>query len=324
MKGKIAKAFIGLALVLVAILVLGVTNLWDSLGDSYEKIIRINDPEEQSNGASDRLAKNVLEEPVNILLLGVDSNQTDQGRSDTIMVVRLHPEDKSITVVSLPRDTYTEIVGKGYKDKINHSFVYGVPTTLASVEKFFDIHIDHYATVDFKGFEKAIDELGGIEIDVEKRMKYRDVAGHLDIDLQPGLQILNGEQALGYARFRHDKQGDLGRIERQQVVIKSLLDKTTTIGSVNHIFDLMEIVGDHFKTDIPRTDMLKILATYRNVSSESLKSVTVNGRSDRFGEQNLWYYLVDEAERTRLHQILTANTADLENLIENMEAEKTE
>lgn len=317
-RGK--KIFLNIVLavliLLTSFLLIGIVYIWNSIGDSVQKIDRIetnnnnnNDNQEttQDNEDTDTggASKDVLRQPINILLLGVDSNQTDVGRSDTIMVVRLHPETKKATIVSLPRDTYTEIVGKNYKDKVNHSMIYGIPTTMASVENFFDIHIDYYATIDFEGFKKAIDTLGGVEINVDKRMKYTDRAGNLYIDLYPGLQKLDGEQALGFARFRHDSMGDIGRIQRQQQVIKAVIDKTIDWRSSKHIFKLLDIVSDHFKTDIPPADLIRILTTYRNATGEDIDSYKVDGKNERFGPQNLWYYVVTEQERQRLHEVLT-------------------
>lgn len=294
------KVFKGSMIVLasfVLLLLFGIGYIWNTIGDSYEEAEREREQEEAN--------KNVLKEPINILLLGVDSNKSDVGRSDTIMVARLNPDTGAIDIVSLPRDTYAEIGDKGYEDKVNHSLNFGVGTTIETVENFFDIELDYYVTIDFEAFTKAIDALGGIEINVDKRMKYTDVAGDLYIDLQPGLQTLNGEQALGYARFRHDSSGDIGRIDRQQEVIRAVLDKSTDIRSITKIFDVIDIIGDHLKTDIPRGEMVKIFTTYRNFSSADLASTTVAGESQRFGEQNLWYYMVDDAERERLHQVLT-------------------
>lgn len=299
-KRKNRKAFI-ITMVILAILAVallyGIGYIWSTIGDSYEEAERGQDFDEE--------AKNVLKEPINILLLGVDSNKADVGRSDTIMVARLNPDTGAINIVSLPRDTYAEIGDKGYSDKVNHSLNYGVGTTIETVENFFDIKIDYYVAVDFLAFTEAIDALGGIEINVDKRMKYTDVAGNLYIDLQPGLQTLNGEQALGYARFRHDSDGDLGRIDRQQEVIRAVLDKSTDIRSLTKIFDVIDVVGEHMKTDIPRSEMAKIFAAYSDFSSEDLISTKVEGESKRFGEQNLWYYVVDDAERERLHLLLT-------------------
>jgi len=299
-KQKKKKIFI-ISMVILAVvalaLIYGIGYIWSTIGGSYEEANRGKDTEAAS--------KDVLKEPINILLLGVDSNNADVGRSDTIMVARLNPDTGAINIVSLPRDTYAEIGDKGYSDKVNHSLNYGVGTTIETVENFFDIKIDYYVAVDFQAFTDAIDALGGIEINVEKRMKYTDVAGDLYIDLQPGLQTLNGEQALGYARFRHDSLGDLGRIDRQQEVIRAVLDKSTDIRSITKIFDVIDVVGEHLKTDIPRSEMVKIFTTYRNFTGEDLISTKVEGESRRFGEQNLWYYMVEDAEKERLHLLLT-------------------
>lgn len=299
-KQKNRKVFI-ITMVILAILAVallyGIGYIWSTLGDSYEEAERGPDYVAET--------KDVIKEPINILLLGVDSNKADVGRSDTIMVARLNPDTDIINIVSLPRDTYAEIGDKGYSDKVNHSLNYGVGTTIETVENFFDIKIDYYIAIDFQAFTDAIDALGGIEINVDKRMKYTDVAGNLYIDLQPGLQTLNGEQALGYARFRSDSQGDLGRIDRQQEVIRAVLDKSTDIRSLTKIFDVIDVIGEHMKTDIPRSEMAKIFTTYRDFSSEDLISTKVEGESKRFGEQNLWYYMVDGAERERLHLLLT-------------------
>lgn len=295
--GKVFIITMAILAVLALALIYGLGYIWNTLGGSYE--------EAERGEGSEVTEKDVLKEPINILLLGVDSNKADVGRSDTIMVARLNPDTGAINIVSLPRDTYAEIGDKGYSDKVNHSLNYGVGTTIETVENFFDIEIDYYVTVDFQAFTEAIDALGGIEINVDKRMKYTDVAGDLYIDLQPGLQTLNGEQALGYARFRHDSEGDLGRIDRQQEVIRAVLDKSTDIRSLTKIFDVIDVFGEHMKTDIPRSEMARIFATYRDFSSEDLVSTKVEGESKRFGEQNLWYYVVDDAEKERLHQILT-------------------
>lgn len=297
---KSRKVFIIIAVILALLAVMltyGLGYIWNTIGKSYEEVERVE--------GSAVAEKNVLKEPINILLLGVDSNKGDVGRSDTIMVARLNPDTGAVKIVSLPRDTYVKIGDKGYKDKVNHSLNYGVGTTIKTVENFFDIEIDYYVTVDFQAFTDAIDALGGIEINVDKRMRYTDVAGNLYINLQPGLQTLNGEQALGYARFRSDSQGDLGRIDRQQEVIKAVLDKSTDIRSLTKIFDVIDAIGDHLKTDIPRSEMTKIFATYRNFSSEDLISTKVEGESKRFGQQNLWYYVVDDEERERMHLLLT-------------------
>ena len=160
----------------------------------------------------------------NILVLGVD-NVTGTHRSDTIMVVHINPKEKEAKVISIPRDTIVVIPGRGL-DKINHAFAYGgVELAKETAAHFFSVEVPYYVLVDINGLAKIIDKLGGITIDVEKRMYYVDFAGGLYIDLKPGVQRLNGRDAVAYVRFREDSEGDFGRIRRQQKFIKALVDQ---------------------------------------------------------------------------------------------------
>ena len=156
----------------------------------------------------------------NVLVLGVDN--VFGHRSDTIMVAHVNPAKKEVAVVSIPRDTIVIIPDRGL-DKINHAFAYGgVELSRKTIEGFLHLDIPYYVTVNLAGIEKLIDDLGGIEINVEKRMYYMDYAGDLYINLQPGRQKLNGKQAMGYLRFRHT-DNDFARIHRQQDFLKTLV-----------------------------------------------------------------------------------------------------
>lgn len=155
----------------------------------------------------------------NILVLGLDRGETH--RSDTIMVLHINPDKRRAAVISIPRDTLVVIPGRGL-DKVNHAFAYGrEELARRTVEELLHASIPYYVLVDLKGIEKLVDEIGGVEIDVEKRMYYVDYAGDLHIDLQPGRQRLNGEQAMGYLRFRHT-DNDFARIGRQQKFMDSI------------------------------------------------------------------------------------------------------
>jgi len=158
----------------------------------------------------------------NILILGVDD--AFGHRSDTIMVAHINPAKKEAAVISIPRDTIVVLPERGL-DKVNHAFAYGgVELARKTAEGFLHLSIPYYITVNLAGIEKLIDEIGGVEIDVEKRMYYVDYAGDLHIDLQPGLQKLNGKQAMGYLRFRHT-DNDFARIHRQQKFLSTLLSE---------------------------------------------------------------------------------------------------
>lgn len=160
-----------------------------------------------------------LMKEANILVLGVDS--AFGHRSDTIMLLHINPGKKAASIVSIPRDTIAELPRRGL-DKINHAYAYGgIDYACKTVENFLQISIPYYVTVDLSGIQKLIDEIGGVTIDVEKRMYYVDYAGDLHIDLQPGTQKLNGKQLMGYLRFRHS-DGDFARINRQQNFLKAM------------------------------------------------------------------------------------------------------
>jgi len=158
----------------------------------------------------------------NILVLGVDDAYGH--RSDTIMLLHTDPDKKEASVISIPRDTLANIPGRGL-DKINHAYAYGgVELSRKTVEQLLNIEIPYYVVVDLSGIVKIIDDLGGVTVNVDKRMFYEDYAGDLRIDLQPGIQKLTGKEAMGYLRFRHS-DNDFFRISRQQKFLHSLADE---------------------------------------------------------------------------------------------------
>ena len=170
--------------------------------------------------------------------MGVDERDDDVGRSDTLMVATLDPKKDQAALMSVPRDTRVKIKGHGW-DKINAAYAYGsakggpeAGEKLAqrTVEDFLGVNMDHYVVVNIQAFQKIIDAIGGIDIDVEKRMYYEDPwddDGGLIIDLQPGMQHMDGKTAVTYVRYR-DEEGDIGRIKRQQKFMKACMDKVTS------------------------------------------------------------------------------------------------
>ena len=164
-----------------------------------------------------------------IMIMGVDERADDVGRSDTLMIATIDPKLDQAALLSIPRDTRVKIKGHGY-DKINAAYAYGGERlTQDTVEEFLGVNMDHYIIVNVKAFQRIIDALGGVDIDVEKRMYYEDPwddDGGLLIDLRPGLQHMDGKTAVTYVRYR-DEEGDIGRIKRQQAFMKACMDKVT-------------------------------------------------------------------------------------------------
>ncbi|MBU0672038.1 MAG: LCP family protein [Candidatus Margulisbacteria bacterium] len=158
----------------------------------------------------------------NILVLGIDN--AFGHRSDTIMVLHTDPENKEASLISIPRDTLAVLPDRGL-DKINHAYAYGgIDLSRRTVEKLLGLQIPYYISVNLSGIIEIIDELGGVNINVEKRMYYVDYAGGLYVDLKPGQQKLSGKQAMGYLRYRRDG-GDFKRIGRQQQFLRSFGDE---------------------------------------------------------------------------------------------------
>lgn len=253
---------------------------------------------------------NITLKPFNMMILGVDSRGEKRSRSDTMMLASVNPLQKKVTLLSIPRDTLAQIPGHG-RDKFNHSMFFGGPPLVKeTMEKFFGIEINHYVSVDFEGFIRLVDELGGIEVDVKRRMKYHDPSDGTDINLSPGIQLLNGEQALDYARFRKSDIGsdasDFDRMDRQQEVVRKITDKATSLSTVFRVFNLMEILGEHVKTDFTEEEVRKLAILFRNFSSSNIATIEMKGINQRIPLHgySLWVYVVGEEEKKRIQTII--------------------
>ncbi len=161
---------------------------------------------------------------VNIMIFGLD-NDPGVKRSDTIVVLHLDTYKKRIGVLSIPRDTRVYIPNRGL-DKINHAYAYGGSLSLKeTVSHFLSIPIHYYVKLHLENVNVLVNALGGVDLTLEKDLHYVDKAGDLYIDLKKGSQNLDGEKALQYLRYRHDNEGDIGRIRRQQTFLKAMMRK---------------------------------------------------------------------------------------------------
>jgi LCP family protein required for cell wall assembly len=214
---------------------------------------------------------------VNILIIGCDEIE-NQGRADTIVFLSISPKTKDVLILSIPRDTRVEIPERGM-DKINHAYAFGGERLISkTVSSFLDVPIHFYAVVDFIGFVYIIDELGGVEIDVEKEMHYVDKAGGVEINLYPGKQILDGGKALQYIRFRYDKLGDLGRIKRQQKLALTVIKKMIHFDSITKIPQISEGMKEYMETNIEAQDAIALANLFRGVNQEKFRVETVQSK----------------------------------------------
>lgn len=221
---------------------------------------------------------------VNILVLGTDERENIPPRSDTIILASLFPEERQVKLLSIPRDTRMAIPDHG-NDKINHAYVYGgVKLVKDSVEEFTGIPIDFYVTTNFKGFVRIIDILGGVPLNVEKKLYNPDE----DIDIEAGLQTLNGHKALGYVRYRDDLTGDIGRIGRQQKFIKVLAENTIKTSNITKIPELVNELKEHVKTDLSIMDMITYSTRFVKMDMADLQVYQVPGFSGMQNEVSYW------------------------------------
>ena len=226
----------------------------------------------------------------NIVVLGVDerAEEHDVGRSDTLFVVMFDTQTKNASLLSIPRDTRVRIPKHGW-DKINHAYAYGGrELTQKTVEELLGLHIDNYVMVDFKGFKGLVDAIGGVDINVEKDMYYRDSWDGFTIDIKKGMQHMDGETAIQYVRYR-DEEGDIGRIRRQQHFIMAVYDRISSADMLLHIPGLAQQLSAMIKTDLPINDMLNLgKALHSMVREKGLSMAMVPGTPEYIDDISYW------------------------------------
>ena len=227
---------------------------------------------------------------MHVMILGVDRREDDVGRSDTMMVTAVDMDQKKAALLSVPRDTRVKIDGYGY-EKINHAYAYGGhKLSQNAIENLLGVLIDHYILIDTKAFERIIDAIGGIDINVEKRMYYEDPwddNGGLVIDLYPGEQHLDGQKAIQYVRYR-DGEGDIGRIGRQQHFIKAVLAKVISPEMLPRLPKLVEEVSSAIKTDMSLAELLEFANTMKSVHDNGLTAQMVPGQPAYIDDVSYW------------------------------------
>ena len=295
---KIQKFFIGVLGVLL-VLVIGVTafatkiyfDVKGSVDKTYETV------ERQETGVSRKEEVNLNnKDSFSILLMGVDTGdlgRTDTGRSDAIMVATVSPEDNKTQVISIPRDTYMEIVGYGTFDKVNHAYAFGGPAmSMDSLEKYLDIPIDHYAAINLKGIQDLVNAVGGVTVNND--LAFTSDGKSFDI----GQIELNGEEALAFVRMRYDDpNGDYGRQERQRLVIQGIMQKLISINSMTKYQSILDAISDNMKTDMDFSTMQKIALDYRDAFS-TIQMDQLQGEG--FMQDGVSYQRVSDEELARV------------------------
>lgn len=233
---------------------------------------------------------------INILLVGVDARYEDEmSRSDTNLLLSIDPKNKKIVIISLPRDTIVELPGyEGYQ-KLAHAHSYGgVPLLIKTVENLLGIEIPFYVEVNFEGFTKMIDLIGGVIIEVEKDMNYESYLGDVKIHLKKGLQHLNGEKALMYVRFRVDETADIGRMERQQKFLKALIEQSLKIENTIRLQKVLIELKNWVKTNLEPWQIIKLGVLFKTIESDDIITMTLPGYPGWYSDGLSYYFLYSD------------------------------
>jgi LCP family protein required for cell wall assembly len=229
----------------------------------------------------------IQKKPVVLLLIGMDrniltpeshDNPKAMPRTDVLILTFINPARHNISLVSIPRDSLVDIPGHGL-DRINDASVLGgYLLTKKALTKMTGVRIDRYAVVNFEGFAKLIDLVGGIEMNVDKKMRYADEYGKLTIDLNPGVQMLNGDKALQYVRFRNEPLGDISRVERQRKLLHALYKKLMQPNNLLKIPRMLQLGERYVKTDLTTQEMIRLVSFAKQVNPDNgFQSYTLPG-----------------------------------------------
>jgi len=260
-----------------------------------EQEAAFNDEQTISKQAPLQLPK--LTRPVNILVLGTKVLSSDLGQSpqevggyharvnsfkgltDTMLLMRFNPNTDDLSILSIPRDTPVNLPGYG-RVKINTANQRGGAALSAEAisDLLADVPIDRYVRVNVQGVEKLIDALGGVEFYVPKDMKYRDDSQHLYIDIKKGKQRLDGETAVDFMLFRHDEYGDIGRVQRQQLLIRAVIDQALHPGTLARVPSIFSVIQSNVDTNLSVEEILALSGFAAQREQKNIEMLMLPGR----------------------------------------------
>ncbi|WP_036129100.1 MULTISPECIES: LCP family protein [Lysinibacillus] len=252
---------------------------------------KINTPLIQTTDAAQLEEKTVIKkEPFSVLMLGVDERKDDSGRSDTMIVITVNPEKQTMKMLSIPRDTRTEIIGHDTVDKINHAYAFGgVPMAVDTVENFLNIPIDYYVFINMEGFLQIIDTLGGVTINNDMDLTFDEY------HFPEGEITLDGNEALIFSRIRYeDPRGDFGRQIRQRQIIEAVMKKASTPSTLLKATDMLNVLGDNVRMNFSVKDLIQLQGLYKKMDADIEQLSFDEGDGQRIN--HIWYYIPNETE----------------------------
>lgn len=280
---------------------------------------------EDETVAQNNLTVPELSRPVNILVLGIKVLTSDldhppeedlgyhalvnsfEGLSDTMLLLRFDPDREKLTVLSIPRDTKVSLPGHG-EQKINIANDFGGPALTASaVSELLDgVNIDRYVRVNVQGIEKLIDALGGVTVYVPTDMKYTDHSQHLYINLKQGKQHLDGDKAAQFLRFRYDAFGDIGRVQRQQMLMRAVVEQSLKPSTLVKIPKVLSVVQSHLDTNLTLKELMALAGFGAKLQRADVQMLMLPGEFNGDGTTGVSYWLPN---RDRIEQLVTQHFA---------------
>lgn len=261
------------------------TDGYENIGNEL-KVITTKDKSIAKNNSSNNSS---VDGPFSILLMGVDSEKDGLKKNayangDSLILVTFNPDTYNATMMSIPRDSYLPITCRNNKkNKLTHAGWYGTDCMIETIEKTFNINIDYYVKVNFKGVVNLVDALNGVEVEVPKRLCTDNSDRMGNICIEKGLQTLDGEHALVLARNRYDLAlGDIGRGYNQQLLIRAMIKKLTTVRSVNQLLDIIDTVSNNLDTNLTTNEIL----SFYNIFKDMIK-INRNDDGDVFNIEQL-------------------------------------
>ena len=238
---------------------------------------------------------NAATDNVSVLFIGVDDSEkrgqgADTSRSDALILATLNNKNKSIKLLSIPRDSYVYIPHVGHKDKITHAHSFGgTYASVETIEELFDIPIDYYVRLNFNAFIEVVDALGGVEVEVPYDIVEKDENDFPTVQLQQGLQRLDGRETLALARTRK-ADSDLERGKRQQEILKAIILEAASVSALTKYDDVIDAVGDNMRTNMQFKEMKSFVA-YLSSGVPSIETLNLEGYDSWEGG---YYFMLNE------------------------------
>ncbi|GIO31617.1 MULTISPECIES: LCP family protein [Paenibacillus] len=259
----------------------------ETLDQSYEKIDEEVKPEKVQN-------------PFSVLLLGTDERKDEPGRSDTIIYSVVRPEDRKVLLISIPRDTYTEIAEENKKSKINAAYARGgIKRSVDTVENLVGNNVDFYATINFQGLKDVVDKLGGVHLPITKVIENKQKI-HEKLRIEPNKPIYDGQDALSYARYREDS--DFNRTMRHRVLIDAILARALEIQNITKLPDLLKVAGSNFKTNMTSTFMIDLAKSFYEGGMPTISNYMLKGEGAM--RDSIWYYDPDQKDIEYIQKLI--------------------